>query len=199
MKVLYIISATNFGGATLSFLTLMMGLLPLGVTPVVIIPNKDEKLERIFREKNIKYYVVPVSFCVYPHLYNWKVLVKYPFLMAQMLRKNISSFFSLKKIVKKEGVDIIHTNVGPVYVGHFVASLCGIPHIWHIREYGNRDFKLHFFPSRSFFKKMIRKDNVIAISNDLYRYNDLGTSKKSYIVYNGVCKRTETMCVCEIS
>lgn len=40
----------------------------------------------------------------------------------------------IARIIKKEQIDIVHTNNGICPVGAFAAFLTGKPHIWHIRE-----------------------------------------------------------------
>lgn len=39
MKVLYILHATNMGGATISFLNMVKGLVDLGVDPLIVVPQ----------------------------------------------------------------------------------------------------------------------------------------------------------------
>jgi len=36
--------------------------------------------------------------------------------------------------IKQWGIDVVHTNTSLQLEGAFAANLCGIPHIWHIRE-----------------------------------------------------------------
>jgi len=190
MNVLYVLSSTVFGGATLSFLTLLKGLISFGVCPIVAIPNKDQKLEAALDEMHVKYYVVPVVFCSYPYVNNWKGRIKYPLLLVKMLLVNLTAIWKLKKLVKQERIDLVHTNVGPIQAGHWTAKLCKVPHVWHIREYGDLDFNIWSFPSKRYFQKKLASDYSICITHDLRKYNHLEENNKSYVVYNGVREKS---------
>lgn len=190
MNVLYILSSTVFGGATLSFLSLIKGLKPLGVQPFVVIPNRDPELERALNDLHVEYFIVPIVFACYPHIDNWKSLLKSPWTFLKMVGCNLVAVSRMKRIINQKSINLVHTNVGPVYAGHYVAKLCKIPHVWHVREYGDLDFKFLYFPSKSFFRKILAKDISICITYDLLRYNQLGSKKNAFVVYNGVRKKS---------
>jgi glycosyltransferase involved in cell wall biosynthesis len=92
----------------------------------------------------------------------------------------------LGKVIKKFKPDIIHTNVGPVHIGYNIAKKMGIPHVWHIREYQNLDFNMHFFPTKkSFTRKLNSKFNYnIVITKGLFSYFDMQTNAK--VIYDGI-------------
>ena len=187
MKILYLISGTNMGGATLSFLTLLDYVKQRGDDPFVIIPDNNPGFKSILKNKNIPFYVVPMTFFCYPigkKNVHFLVQLFYTFLTE------IKAQYQINRITKKIKPDLIHTNVGPLATGHFIAQRNKIPHIWHIREYGNLDFDLHFFPSRNYFLKLIRNDYSISITKDIYRYNKLQNNPKARVVYNGVCSKS---------
>ena len=186
MKILYLISGTNMGGATLSFLTLLDYVKQRGDDPFVIIPDNNPGFKSILKNKNIPFYVVPMTFFCYPigkKNVHFLVQLIYTFLTE------IKAQYQINRITKKIKPDLIHTNVGPLATGHFIAQRNKIPHIWHIREYGNLDFNLHFFPSRNYFIKLIGNDYSISITKDIYRYNKLQSNPKAHVVYNGVCSK----------
>ena len=181
------------GGATLSFLTLLDFVKQRGDAPFVIIPDDNPGFTTILKNKNIPFYVVPMTFFCYPigrKRFLFFIQLFYTFLTE------IKAQYQISRIAKKIRPDLIHTNVGPLVTGHFVAQWHQIPHIWHVREYGNLDFNLRFFPSRDFFLKLIRTDYSISITRDLYRYNKLQNNPKAYVVYNGVCSKNN---LCDIA
>ena len=45
-----------------------------------------------------------------------------------------------------ENPDIIHTNTGVIHEGLKVAKRLKIPHVWHLREYQDKDFNWEAFP-----------------------------------------------------
>jgi len=188
MKILYLISGTNMGGATLSFLSLLDSVIKEGITPYVVIPDDNKDFVALLEERKVKYYVVRLPFFCYPSVKKWNV----PLFLGKMLGRIFLEWKAEKcvnKIVKEINPDIIHTNVGPISVGHFVAKKNKLPHVWHIREYGDLDFNMHAFPSKKFFHKCLRDDSVIAVSKDLLKYNEIENREWSFVVSNGVCSR----------
>lgn len=189
MKILYLISGTNMGGATLSFLSLLDSVIKEGITPYVVIPDDNKDFVALLEERKVKYFVVRLPFFCYPTVKKWNV----PLFLGKMLGRIFLEWKAEKcvdKIVKEIKPDIIHTNVGPISVGHFVAKKNKLPHVWHIREYGDLDFNMHAFPSKKFFHKCLREDAVIAVSKGLLKYNEIENRELSFVVPNGVCKAT---------
>lgn len=70
--------------------------------------------------------------------------------------------------------------------GHFAAKQNKIPHVWHVREYGDLDFNLYPIPTKKTFQKALRNDTAIFITKDLAKYNHAEESNQTHIVYNGV-------------
>ena len=173
------------GGATLSFLTLVDFVKKRGDHPFVVIPDSNSDFINLLKQKNIPFFVESLNFFCYP-LKEKRNFIKRIVDIILFLFHEIQNSAKINKIVKTINPDIIHTNVGPLATGHFVAKKRGIPHIWHIREYGDLDFNLHFFPSKKFFHKLLNQDTVISITQDLIKYNELENNPKAFVVYNGV-------------
>lgn len=176
------------GGATLSFLSLLDSVIKEGITPYVVIPDDNKDFVALLEERKVKYFVVRLPFFCYPSVKKWNV----PLFLAKMLGRLYLEWKAEKrvdKIVKEIKPDIIHTNVGPISVGHFVAKKNELPHVWHIREYGDLDFNMHAFPSKKFFHKCLREDAVIAVSKGLLQYNEIENREWSFVVPNGVCSK----------
>ncbi|SHL48582.1 glycosyltransferase [Fibrobacter sp. UWEL] len=188
LKILYILSGSDFAGSTLSFLTIAENVKKRGDNPFVILPNHNIDLEIILRSRQIPYFIAPVHFFCYPQKFRgfW-----FLFDIRDIIVNEIRSFLAIKKIVSEIKPDIIHTNVGPVSIGHFISKYFKLPHIWHIREYGDLDFNLHPFPNKRFFHHCLSQDYPIAITKDIFNYNQLTNNKKASIVYNGVRSQDE--------
>ena len=186
MKVLYILSGSNLGGATLSFLTLLDGLIKKGNHAVVVIPTKDTIFADRLAAIGVKTYVVSYEFYCWPKLYGLKRFLGYPYVLARMLFLQRQNRRELIRIVRMESPDLIHTNVSPLDVGHHAAKKCNLPHIWHIREYCDRDFSIKLFPCKKLYRKKLKSDWTISITNDLQAYNSLSNCERSFVIYNGV-------------
>ena len=113
----------------------------------------------------------------------------------KLLLKGRRNQFRLRKavanIIRLEKPDIVHTNVSPIDVGYFAAKATKVPHIWHIREYCDRDFNIKMFPSKRIFQSHLKRGYSICITKDLQRYNKLTGQSTSFVIYNGVRKENE--------
>lgn len=89
---------------------------------------------------------------------------------------------------KKSDFNLVYTNSSVTPFGFYLSLLLGLPHIWHIREYGKEDYGLKYDFGKKYFKWALSKSNhIICISNDLFqrKLNPLDTNYS--IVFNGIC------------
>ena len=190
MIILYIASTTELHGSTLSLLSLLDGVVAHGDTPFVVVPNTNGPLCEILQQKSIQYFKVPLTFFCYPtsrpHGKIW-----FLFDIKDILKAEYKAERVLSKIVTQVKPDLVHTNVGPIVSGHFVAKKNAIPHIWHVREYGDLDFNMKMFPFKGFYRRILARDYSIAITKNLQYYNHLENNSKSIVIYNGVCQESK--------
>ena len=98
-----------------------------------------------------------------------------------MCLNNYLCAWSLRKVVKEQSIDIIHTNSSVLNTGGILAVMTGVPHVWHIREFGQEDFG---FFSVWKYERICRfmnshSDKVIAISQAV-----AGSSRVKYLRRN---------------
>lgn len=189
MKIVYILSSTNvFGGASKAIVSLLKGFVAKGVEPIVVLPGTDglyEELQRI----GLCVIYAPMRLSVYPRHSTLKgCLLFVPRLLYWRLL-NVYSYIKLSKLLKKEHVDLIHTNVSVMDIGYRLAKRLHVPHVFHIREYADKDFNLHYFPSKKYFQDIFTCSDcyTICITKDVQKYHGLDRIKSSYVVYDGVC------------
>lgn len=198
MKVLYILHSTIMGGATLSFINLVKGLLDYGVSPVVVAPLMEEPFRSIMKTMGVTLYEVPVKVSIYPFKegqFRMMNTICYSKKVACLLRDKRHSYKQLSNIIQKERPDIVHTNTGVVQEGFFAAKNNHIPHVWHLREYQDKDFGWFVFPSKGFLRRCLKKSNVISITKDILKSFQLLESSHHRVVYNGVLKKESTSLV----
>lgn len=187
MRVLYIVNATLlYGGATKSFLLLLEGMKRKGVTPYVVTPDGDGLCLRL-KEMGIRYFVMPYRANTYPRYRSVKDLLLF---FPRLFMRRLLSLRATRKVVsicKSENIDLIHTNVSVISIGQKAAEKLGIPHIYHFREYADKDFGEHYYPSKSLFRKSLDKPSsfAICITKDIQTYHKL-SPQKSIVVYNGI-------------
>ena len=166
------------------------GLMKLGVQPLVVFPGADGMCE-LYRNRGIPTAVMNYRMAVYPPLRYWKDYVMFLPRLCGRILVNYISLCKLREIVKLFQPDIIHTNVSVIDIGYRVAMQLKIPHIYHVREYGDKDFSLFHYPMRSCFLKKLKKHSyAICITKDIQKHYNLNVDN-SCVIYNGVCSETQ--------
>lgn len=97
----------------------------------------------------------------------------------------------LLKVAKQERPNIIHTNTGVVHDGFRVAKKMGIPHVWHLREYQDIDFKMQPLPSMEQFRQTLRQSHTVCITKDIQRHFGLTDCINSTVIYNPAMSETD--------
>lgn len=168
MKILHILSSDDELGSAKSFLELVEREIKYSdIEPVVITPA-DNKIARYCEKRDISHYV-----CQYEQ---WQVpkhdklllfVFKYCYHFFCYKIRNKGAIQKLIDIIKKEKINVIHTNTLVLDVGAELSKITGIPHVWHIREFGKQDF--NFFPYRRNSITYMNKhaDHFICVSEAL--------------------------------
>lgn len=186
MKILFILHSTIMGGATISFLNLVAGLREKDYSIAVVAPELKEEFVCELERLGIQYYRCPIVMSVlWPNYANKSSFKKIRYRLG-LLRKKWKSCKELSLIVRKEAPNVIHTNVGVVHEGFLISRYYGIPHVWHLREYQDKDFGWRVFPSKLLLKLMLRKSYVVSITKDVHRHFGLLETNKHKVIYNGV-------------
>jgi len=188
VKVLYITNSGNWGGASIALKNIWTQLDNL-ITISVLFPNIGE-FSKYAENKGYQCYYYKYGLDVWPKFRSLKE--KFLF-FPSVIYKCITQYVAYRKIcniVKCLKPDIIHTNVGPLQFVAKAAKKYKIPHVWHLREYQIKDFKMFPFPSLKSFKKQLEGSFKIAITNDIARYFELGADYK--IVYDGVVSKNNS-------
>lgn len=189
MKILYFIHSTIEGGATISFLTLVKGIISHDITTHIVISNKEQISPYFLSEiNNLKLELHKEYICqsalVKPHsLYQYLI---YIIKKSTLPIRKWYSKYRLKKLVKTINPDIIHTNTGILHEGFEVSKELNIPHVWHLREYQDLDFNLQIYPSYNSFCNKLKQSYVICITKGILNHFNLQNYSKAKVIYNGV-------------
>ena len=193
MKVLYILHDSDMGGSNISLLNLMSGMKNKGIEIVAVVPN----IKEVFKDKlitlGIRYYNCPIVMSILWPSWRDKSLKGKCGYILRLLKSKYNSYKQLKTIIEKEKPDIIHTNVGVVQEGYFCARRLKIPHVWHLREYQDRDFNWSIFPSKWIFKSLLHNSYVISITKDIHKAFNLTKNEKHRVIYNGILPQNRTI------
>lgn len=189
LRILYLTADSSLYGSNKSLLNLLSSLdiekeNCLIITPVYGDFNKElDKLK-------IKNTVIK---------YNWEcvqldndLFYKIKFLISYLLKEFVN--FKAKRLiantVKRNRINIIHSNSSVISLGFEVAGKLGIKHVWHIREFIKLDHDLTLFRGeKRHFKKIHQSDAIIYVSHSLAKY--FAVNGKGSMIYNAVAKRLE--------
>ena len=105
--------------------------------------------------------------------------------------KNKRTAKNVAKIVRKKKIDIIHSNTSVIDIGGLISQYADVPHIWHLREFGDLDFSMYPATFNLNYKKWMNchAERFVCISKAIYNHYDYLDEKKRIVVYNGVDKR----------
>ncbi len=191
VKVLYIShESKEIAGATLSLYNLIHSV-EERVEPVVLLDRKDVVYD-FFQEKGITCLVFPFKRV----LYNYGVVKRILLYIPRLVRDSYSNYRCLQFVRNQlgdQGVDIIHSNSSAITVGEYLAKHLGVKHVWHVREFLDKDFHFHPFGGMDRLQKRInRADACIAITSQVAQHwNMSGTN--THVIWDAV-RKEEDVC-----
>ena len=184
MNVAYILSSAT-GGGFKSFINSLDELMKKGLSPLVVLPMENE-IHTLLSSRGIPTIIVKYRYNTYPPCTTMKdKLLFIPRLIAR-IAVNYYAVCIISKMLSDKNVDIIHTNVSIIGIGHYIAQKLHIPHVYHVREYGDLDFGYKYFPTRKHFIKQLSDDYSIFITKDIQKYFLQDQNSKSSVIYNGI-------------
>lgn len=188
MRIVFILSGARIqDGSTKSFLILLDGVVKAGHECMVILPGKGALFDYL-TNKSIKVKCLPYRFNAsdigktrVDQIQNWIKWKRRQFI-------NYIASYRLLNICKQFIPDIIHSNTSINNIGFLVAKRLEIPHITHIREYGDIDFNksIHNID----FQLNYKMNFSIAITKSIASYRKLCNDNFA-VIYNGICGEDE--------
>lgn len=189
MKVLFVTHYTSLYGANRSLLNLLDGLQAYGVEPLIILPNTGELTEECTR-RNIPFKVVLFHFdFVYKERFEG---IKAKINLIRLSLFNIKQAFNLYSAIRKEKPALVYSNSSVVFSGFYLSHFLRVPHVWHIREFAEDQYKLHPVLGYSVFKSFLKStSSTIFVSNALRNFYFPHGLKNSHVIYNGIATKDE--------
>lgn len=181
IRVLYIAGRIGImNGAYHSLLSSVVELKKMGVTPIVLL-HTHGSVEDGFRENGVKCYVLPFCGCTVPadNPSRLKGIVK------EMINRVLEP--AVKRIMKKESIDLVHINASTSSIGAVSALRKGIPLVWHLREFLEEDVNLTYINKEKTAGLLRKADRIIAISDAVAEHfrKEYGI-RNCVTVYNGI-------------
>jgi glycosyltransferase involved in cell wall biosynthesis len=92
--------------------------------------------------------------------------------------------------------DIIYSNSSVIPLGAFLSKLYKIPHVWHIREFGEADYNLRHDWGETYFRHWLNQAAaVIAISRSVKSKVLHNLTAPVHTVYNGVISEAKNAAI----
>ena len=194
IHVLYITHITGKNGATKALISMMREVKKNGVRVSLVVPEKKGWLYDAVKSENIQ--------IVDKYSYSWTVMR--PSFSWNLLKTIISWIRAIfvfvgavkvfYSIIKEQRPDIVHTNTSVLSAPVLASYLLDIPHVWHIREYIDKDFGFRIIPPIPLLRLMakIRNTYCVAITKGVFRHFGL-CDKKDVVIYDGVIDQREEL------
>lgn len=189
MRVLYVLNASG-GGATQGIVELLSALPREDYQAYLVIPDQpNERQQALFANLSKKYFRVPMTW--------WNRKTDLPLLwqMAVWARGWLTTLGHLRPlwqicyIIREYQIDIVYTGTIMTLDGALAAKICGVPHIWHIKEWiGQRGRVKFWIPDWLLIKVIAYLSNyVIVMTNFIGEiFNEYGLGDKLQVIYDGV-------------
>lgn len=184
MRILFILHETGeHSGAWKSARLLLQGLKEKQIEIKVLTPDKKEVYSNLVEAG----YDVKAIKIVWDNTEKEKGLLYKIYRIPFDIRRNFLGFLWMRRatrVIKEFRPDIIHSNSSVFYLGYDLAKKFNIPHIWHIREYGDLDFGLETRKTQQRLDERISYN--IFIANGILEYRGLKGDSRSCVIYNGI-------------
>ena len=97
----------------------------------------------------------------------------------------------INKLIRRlrgNNYDLIYSNTSVIDLGARLAKKMNIPHVWHIREFGEEDFNFRFLISnRKRCKYLTQATSIITVSDALKeKYSKMLIDTHMFTIYNGL-------------
>lgn len=178
-KILFMSSDNNSSsGAFLSMVNLNTDLNRCGISTLVVLPEYGNGEQKLI-EKQVDYtYVQSEHWCI--GLYDRTVLKK-----IKSLVKNFSAIRTIRKLIRDNGVEIVHCNTTYTYVGSVAGQRENVPVIWHLRE-NLKEQGMRFINYNRCIKAINQSRKIIVISKYLEKCLSGLNRAAVRVVYNGI-------------
>lgn len=173
------------GGANLALVELVQKLRAAGNKISVLVLYQGCPIDKELKKMGVDTFASFFGWWQEPE--NWPFIMKACFRILHWLQW--ISVLRVSRYVRKNKIQIIHSNSSVIDIGAQVAAKTGRKHVWHFREYGKEDYRLEYMYPRNKVVDYIKEhsDMVIFISKALEQtYEDVVKSCSTRMVYDGI-------------
>jgi glycosyltransferase involved in cell wall biosynthesis len=179
LRITFFTHYTELYGANLSMLALIDGLGEYGIQAHVICPDQGDLLAALAR-RDVPTGEFPFEWWVSTQRTLWGA--------AKRLYHNVRLLHQITTQIASWQTDLVYSNSSVFAIGALAAARLRLPHIWHLREFGNRDYNLWPDLGAWLTRRVLRTaDTRIFVSHAL-KQAFMGNAKprNTHVIYNGV-------------
>jgi glycosyltransferase involved in cell wall biosynthesis len=181
LRVAFITHYAELYGANLSLLNLIEGLGRYGVCSHVIAPEAGDLIPEL-TWRGIPAAVLPFEWWVSPR---WTLTR-----VAARLIRNVRGLRPFAAQIAGWRCDLVYSNSSVLAIGAMAAAKLRLPHVWHLREFGWRDYALLPDFGTALFRLGFRTADATIFVSHALRRAILGRTfpANSRVIYNGVAR-----------
>lgn len=124
VKVLYVHSSAVLYGSDRALLHLIRFLDRERFQPVVVLPESGPLVPAL-EVYGVEVHIIPLS------ILHRSLRLRF---WMQFVGRLWTSTRAIVRLIRAQGIGLVHTNTAHVFNGALAARMAGVPHIWHIRE-----------------------------------------------------------------
>lgn len=186
MRVLFITQTQDMSGANRSLLQLIRELRSLhGVEPFVVMPRycipSAHTMSSECAANGIPFILHRMAHFKRQAPLSWRI-------RASFVAKHAFSVVYLLWRLRHQTFDLIHSNTSVTDLGAYVSRWKGVPHLWHLREFGKEDFGLEPCLGTCYEKWVYTKcERFVAISEAIRKaFLRVIDGSRITVVHNGI-------------
>lgn len=186
MNLLYLNGDNYGGGSSIALINYVREMKNHGHKVCVLTQDNDGYIIDELRQSGVLVIICKFSFCYYPNNKNPYKWIKN---FLRLLIYSIKVEKIIDNVIRKEKIDLVHTNIGPLLYALYPCKKNHIPHVWHHREYFDKIADgIKIFPSKHvFYKKINSHGNYnICITQGILNYLGLKEGIRNTVIYDGL-------------
>lgn len=179
IRVTFFTHYAELYGANLSLLALIDGLRSHGVQARVVGPDPGDLIDAL-TARGVPAAVLPFEW--------WVSTRRSPEAAAGRAYRNLRHLRAITRQLRDWGTDLVYSNASVFNIGAMAAADLGLPHVWHLREFGRQDYDLLPDLGRKMHRLgFLSADATVCVSHAIRRTLLAGTERPSVrVIYNGV-------------
>ena len=180
MKVVLVSHTPAIGGAELVLLETARGLRDRGIQVDVILPGRGRLSER-FEAIGIPTWLVQFE--------RWAVIRRSWTAVGRRMRRNVLATHAIRRLLLRLGPDVVVTNTLTIPAAALASKSLGVPHVWYLHEFGQRDHGFTFDLGAANTMRLIDWLSTCVIVNSHAVYEEFAKripARKLHVVYCAV-------------